>query len=294
MKPEQMLTGDSDALAKLRREIQKTAVRRDNILIEGERGSGRSTVARLVHALSSPRADLVQILPHGASDEAVAETLAKMCNGATLLVPDAADLPYVQQAMIAGALHGAAGKRTPRAILTVAGDLDDATESKALHPVLAALAVRFHRITVPPLSKRVSDIPLLAEEFVKAAAAAANSEPKVIKPATEDFLKRRTWKGNIRELKAVVERAAMESEGAELELPTELIDEASQLRGILSNIADRTRFSFDKSLSNLEKTLIERALREVSANQSHAAEILNLSEANLRYRMKKFRIRGGF
>ena len=59
------------------------------------------------------------------------------------------------------------------------------------------------------------------------------------------------------------------------------------------NIGDRRRFSFDKSLSNLEKTLIERALREVSANQSHAAEILNLSEANLRYRMKKFKIRSG-
>jgi len=43
---------------------------------------------------------------------------------------------------------------------------------------------------------------------------------------------------------------------------------------------------------NLEKTLLERTLAEVSLNQSRAAEILNLSEANLRYRMKKFKIRG--
>jgi DNA-binding NtrC family response regulator len=294
MKPEQMLTGDSDAIVKLRKEIQRAATRRENILIEGERGSGRTTVARLVHALSAPRGDLIQILPQGASDDTIAETLALTCNGATLLVSDAADLPYVHQAMITGVIRGGAGKRGPRVILTVAGDFDDASKCKALHPGLAAIAARFHRISVPPLSRRVPDIPLLADAFVKAAAAAANAAPKVIKPATDDFLKRRTWKGNVRELKAVVERAAMESSGEELELPTELVDETSQLRGILSNIAERTRFSFDKSLSNLEKTLIERALREVSANQSHAAEILNLSEANLRYRMKKFKIRGGF
>jgi DNA-binding NtrC family response regulator len=195
--------------------------------------------------------------------------------------------------MIAAAVHGGGAKRGPRVIVTIAGEFEEAVDSKRLHPDLAAITGKYHRLCVPPLSKRVADIPLLADAFVKGAAAAANRPPKAIKPATEDFLKRRTWKGNVRELKAVVERATMESEGDELDLPTELIDETAQLRGIISNIADRRRFSFDKSLSNLEKTLIERTLREVSANQSHAAEILNLSEANLRYRMKKFKIRGG-
>jgi DNA-binding NtrC family response regulator len=293
MKPEQMLTGDSESVTRLRKEIQKAAARRDNVVIEGERGSGRTTVARILHALSSPRGELIEIVPQGASDDTIGEALAKTGNGATLLVADAAELPYLHQAMIAAALHVGAGKRGPRVILTIAGEFGAAADSKRLHPELAALAAKFHRMCVPPLSKRITDIPALSDAFVKAAAAAANTPPKSIGPATEDFLKRRTWKGNVRELKAVVERAAMESEGEELDLPTELVEETAQLRGIIANIAERRRFSFDKSLSNLEKTLIERALREVSANQSHAAEILNLSEANLRYRMKKFKIRGG-
>lgn len=293
MKPEQMLVGDSDAVVKLRREVQKVGARKDNVLIEGERGSGRTTVARILHGLSAARGELVELVPLGASDQSTGDALTRAGTGATLLVCDVCEFPYLHQAMTAAFIRAAVAKRGPRIIVTVTGDFEEAAGSGRIHPELAAAAAKFARIAVPPLSRRVPDIPLLAAAFVQAAAAATGGKPRVIRPATEDFLKRRTWKGNVRELKAVIERAAMESGGEELELPTDLVDEAAQLRGIISNIGDRRRFSFDKSLSNLEKTLIERALREVSANQSHAAEILNLSEANLRYRMKKFRIRTG-
>ncbi len=105
-----------------------------------------------------------------------------------------------------------------------------------------------------------------------------------------DFLVRREWKENVRELKSVVERAVFSSSSDYLELPESLIDEYAQLEGIISNIKAKQAFSFDKSLYNLEKRLIERVLDSVGNNQSKTASILKLSEANLRYRLKKFHI----
>ncbi|HLF13401.1 MAG TPA: helix-turn-helix domain-containing protein [Bacteroidota bacterium] len=292
MKPEQLLVGESDVIVKLRKDLPKFALRKDNLLIEGERGTGKTTVARILLMLSPPRGEMVEINPHGAGDIAVGKALGRIGEAALLLIPDIGEFSFLHQSMIASSIRPQAGKRGPRVIATVTGGLDELVESKKMLRDLAAMVDQFSHVGIPPLSRRVNDIPLLADAFARNAAAAANRAPVVIETGTADFLRRRTWKGNVRELKFVVERAVMESAGGVLELPTDLVDEATQLRGILSNIGDGKRFSFDKSLLNLEKTLLERTLAEVSLNQSRAAEILNLSEANLRYRMKKFKIRG--
>ena len=106
-----------------------------------------------------------------------------------------------------------------------------------------------------------------------------------------DFLSRRSWTDNIRELKSVIEQAVFTSHDGPVELPTYLVDEYSQLDGMIAKIKEKKSFLFDESLSNLEKTLIERALEIAGFNQTKAAELLNLSEANLRYRLRKFHIK---
>lgn len=202
------------------------------------------------------------------------------------------ELSFLHQSLLSTLITGRQGKKSPRVIVTVGGEMEDLVESRKLLKDLAVVVERYYQIEVPPLSRRTGDIPLLIDAFMRNACLGTNMNLKTIDINVLDFLTRRTWKANVRELKAVVERAVMESRGEEIELPSELVDETTQLVGILSNIGDKKRFSFDKSLSNLEKTLIERTLSLVSFNQSHAADILNLSEANLRYRIKKFKIKG--
>jgi DNA-binding NtrC family response regulator len=98
------------------------------------------------------------------------------------------------------------------------------------------------------------------------------------------------WKQNILELKNVVEKSVLTSEGEDIELPENLVNEYVQLEGMISNITEKKAFSFDKSLSNLEKVLIEKTLATVGYNQEKAAKILNISSPNFRYRLRKFKI----
>ncbi len=291
MKSEELLIGESDAIIRLRKDLPKYAARKDNILIEGEPGSGKCTVARMLHGLSSARGDMLEIGPHGADDATLGAALGKGGGCSTLLIQDVGEYSFLHQSMIASFIRAQASKRGPRVIVTVADAPGELAASNSMLGELATMLGKFIRVAIPPLSKRVNDIPLLAQSFMRNAASVTGHGPKTMENGILDFLRRRTWKGNVQELKSVVEKAVLESEGAALELPAELVDEAAQLRGILSSIGEKKRFSFDKALSNLERTLIERTLAGVSGNQSHAAEILNLSEANLRYRMKKFKIR---
>lgn len=292
MKLEQLLLGESDAIVRLRKELPRIAGRKDNLLITGEAGTGKTTIARLIHHLSGARNPMVEINPSGLTDQVFRDAVESLRDSSILFVPNAQELSFLHQAMLAAALGSRGARKSPRAMVTLGAPVDDLLADKRLLKELAEILGDYQVIEVPPLSRRTGDIPLLIDAFMRNACIGTNMNLKTIDINILDFLTRRTWKGNVKELKAVVERAVMESRGEEIELPSELVDEATQLEGILSNIGDKKRFAFDKALSNLEKTLIERTLALVSFNQSHAADILNLSEANLRYRMKKFKIKG--
>jgi DNA-binding NtrC family response regulator len=288
----QILIGESAVISKLRKDLPKIAGRKDNLIILGERGTGKMTIAGIIQKLASADGATLRINPHGLNDFAFRESLEKIPSREIVILPDIEEFSFLQQSLLAAALRDLPGRRTPRVIATAGTPIARLAEHNKIHSDLAEELKDYSEITVPPLSSRTEDIPLLVDSFIRNACAGTKMSLKTIDINVLDFLTRRTWKGNIVELKSVVEKAVLESRGEQIDLPSELVNESAQLDGILSNIRDKKRFSFDKALSNLEKTLIERALQLVSYNQSRAADILNLSEANLRYRMKKFRIKG--
>ena len=101
-------------------------------------------------------------------------------------------------------------------------------------------------------------------------------------------LEKSSWPGNIRELAKVVGKGALVSKGNELELPDDYLNEHQHLQDAIENITAGKAFEMDKSLWLIEKLLIERLLGVTQNNQSHAAAAIGLSEANFRYRLKKF------
>lgn len=124
-------------------------------------------------------------------------------------------------------------------------------------------------IVLPPLRQRREDIPLLAEHFLKLVCIREGlGERKLLKTALEG-LKRRDWPGNIRELRHVIERAAILSDsfyikGEHLGVPTS---------------------GSRKSLDELQEAEIQRVLEECSGNVSKAAKILGVGRATLYRRL---------
>ena len=208
----------------------------------------------------------------------------------TLIIQRIEEFSFLEQTLVNKFILQGKRDQSPRVIVTATKEMERLYKDGKILDTLYETLLKFERAEIPGLNRRTEDIPLLVDFFVKNACRGLAVKPKVLDINTLDFLIRREWKENIRELKYVMEQAATSSQEDVLELPRHIVDEFAQLEGMIVNIREKKSFSFDKSLSNLEKTLIEKALDVVGNNQRKAAAVLDVSESNLRYRLKKFKI----
>ena len=287
MNLESSLIGKSSLIKKLRKEIPRLA-KFNHILLIGEKGAGKSLIARLIHEASKSKRSILNSLTP--SEENIKETFEKSNTDTTIFIQEIEGFSFLNQGIIAHVIDSLSKKLSPKIIITAKKNIQQLKKEGTLLDSLYDTLNTFDEAEIPPLSERTEDIPLLVEHFMNNACERIGTELKVIDINALDFLVRREWKENILELKSVIEKSVLTSENETIELPKYLVDEYVQLSGIMSNIEKKKAFSFDKSLSNLEKTLIEKTLEAVSHNQTKAAEILNITDANLRYRLRKFKI----
>ncbi len=289
MKLESVLIGKSSAVKKLRKEIPEFSTL-ERILIAGERGTGKSLLARLIHESSKAKTKLTTITQATSSESTIKEIFTKAAGNDTILIQGVEEFSFLNQGIIVNWLNNLSRKSSPQVIITTHRDIGEAKKEGVFLKELGDIVKTFHTIAVPPLTERPEDIPQLVEFFTKKACETVGTPLKVIDVNTIDFLVRHEWKGNILELKSVIERAIFTSQGNTIELPRYLVDEHAQVDGIVASIKDKKAFLFDESLSNLEKTFIEKTLDAVGYHQAKAAEILNITPQNLRYRLRKFKI----
>ena len=283
--------GKSNAVKKLQKEFLRLTKLQKNILIHGDKGAGKTTAASLLHAWSKRDGKIVVLSSAASTEEEVKAFFDRDAkNIATIVFEDIQDFSFLYQAKFARFLQNLPGKPFVQIIVTASKSLDQLRNDRKLLDDLYAKVKHFEEIEIPSLRERREDIPMLVEHFIKAACESMNMELKAIDVNSLDFLVRREWAGNVGELKSIVESTVLTSHDGTLALPESLINEQLQLESMVKNIRQKRVFSFDSSLSNLEKTLIEKTLDAVDYNQTRAAEILNLSEANLRYRLRKFHI----
>ena len=137
-------------------------------------------------------------------------------------------------------------------------------------------------ITLPSLRDRKSDIPLLANHFLKVFAEKTNPNVKSISKDFLDALKKHEWKGNIRELKNIIERSLIVTDGTELsfdDLPLEFS---------MNDSKSNTLSAFD--LASVEKLHIQRVLNHTKHNKSETARLLNIGISTLYRKMEEYGI----
>jgi DNA-binding NtrC family response regulator len=158
----------------------------------------------------------------------------------------------------------------------------------------------YHRLMVfpialPPLRARGDDILLLAEHFLAGFGARFGKRFAALSPAVGEVLRRYPFPGNVRELKNVIERAAIVTSGPELtlaSLPPRLLDQTPAIEmsrvtadGGVLNLAFRPGAD---TLESLERRLLEEALRAAGGKKQRAAELLGISRFALMRRVEKY------
>jgi DNA-binding NtrC family response regulator len=141
-------------------------------------------------------------------------------------------------------------------------------------------------VEIPPLRERVKDIPLLAEYFMKVFADKLNKQVSGMSREFLQVLERQPWKGNIRELKNVIERAVILSDAAELGIDTLPVIWAMESPGLQALQA------FD--LASMERRHIQRVLDYTGGNKVAAAKLLNIGLTTVYRKMEEYGLNGTY
>ncbi len=288
------MIGVSPAFQRMRNAARMVAATDVGVLLRGEPGSGRATLAREIHALS-PRAPAPFVSFHcaGAPDGALvtcvgAATTGVARPGATLYLDEVGELTGADQArllhLIAAADQRAAAD-APRVIAASALDLRTAAADGRFRRDLY-LRLCVVPLEVPPLRERVLDIPLLTAHFLSIAATRHGLNPCRLNAAAERLLRRHGWPGNLRELANLCERLVILFPGRQVvpdDLPRELVSGEPPAPAV----ADFQLPPQGIDLNLLEAELIRQALALASGNKSRAARLLGLTRDTLLYRLQK-------
>ena len=317
------LVGRSEAMQRALREIERFASLGEApaVLLTGETGTGKSLVARALHARSRRgRGPFIEVdctsLPPGLVEtelfgyEKGSFTDAKeskiglieAAEGGTAFLDEVGDLALPLQ----GKLLRAIEERTVRRVGSVRDRKVDAwivgATNKDLAAMLAAGSFRkdlYYRLAVvtihlPPLRERAEDIGPLAECFLERSATKYGKRASRLSGAALASLKEYDWPGNARELRHVIERAVLGSSTAATELDDGslgTLPRSKAARPVGEPLAASGRFPPEGiRLAEWERAMIERALMEAHGNQTNAARLLGVSRDTLRYRMAKFKI----
>ncbi|MCZ6574279.1 MAG: sigma-54-dependent transcriptional regulator [Planctomycetota bacterium] len=308
------IVGESDAMREVLDLVRRIAPSDEDVLIEGETGTGKERVAKLVHDLS-PRKDgsfvvlscsafpstLLEdeIFGHerGAFTDARSQKLGRFerANDGTLFLDDIDDVPVETQVKLLRilqerSLERLGGEKTlsidVRVIAASKMDLRLAVEDGDFREDL------FHRINVipvrlPPLRERRSDIPLLVKHFVTLY---GHGREYVIEEATQRALLAYDWPGNVRELENSVRRAiAMAGEATTLALEHLLVG-APRVRRTGPGDDGAVDRTLREIVRESEARHIRSVLKHTGFHRANAAKILGISRKNLWEKMREYSI----
>ena len=304
------LIGQSSAMQELYRLIARAIVSSAPILIYGEPGSGKSTVAKGLHNLSSrSAAPYIVVDPTIAEDQDELDRAIYLAKDGTLVVDGVGDLSTSAQLKLLNTL-GEPESLSTRLICVanqrICADRDDGKFRQDLFFRISSL-----QLEVPALRDRVEDIPFLAAHFISEI---GNSEPYEFNQDCLNALRAFDWPGNVRQLKNVVRQVIFEAAGSVLTIAAL---ESVLNRGVTSldtgmgsrgkTLGDAVQFHvqryfdfhgaelpppgvYHRILKEIEIPLLEIALYSSAGNQAKCADMLGLNRNTLRKKINEFDI----
>lgn len=303
-KPVDDMVADSREMQEILRVVARVAPTDVNVLIRGENGTGKELIAQALHRQSARAHKMLVTVDLGAVPENLFESeLFGHMQGAftdavssragrfqaahegTLFLDEIGNLPMSLQTKLLRVLESREvvplGSDQPVSIdvRMIAATNQPLEQMVANGQFREDLLYRLNTIEIelPPLRKRLDDLPALVRHFVKRFARKYRQSEKSLSEMALTALRAHDWPGNIRELSHTVERAMILSESDTLEAGDFAIKQASG--------------SSSPSTLNLEQNerrLISEALKRSEGNISHAAEALGITRAALYRRIEKF------
>ncbi len=322
------IIGEAPAMQEVFRAIGRLSQSNITVLINGESGTGKELVARALHTHSPRRnkpfialnmaaipKDLVEseLFGHekGAFTGASGHRTGRFeqANGGTLFLDEIGDMPAETQTRLLRVLADGefyrVGGHTPvkgdvRIIAATHQNLEKLVETNRFREDL------FHRLNVirihiPRLEDRREDIPKLARHFFSSAAKELNVEPKILLPATENYLCSLSWPGNVRQLENTCRWITVMASGREIhvdDLPPELLDPqesqtpAGDWETSLRNWADQALARGQQDIladavPAFERALIQTALKHTAGRKRDAANLLGWGRNTLTRKLKE-------
>jgi UDP-3-O-acyl N-acetylglucosamine deacetylase len=304
------LIGVSRPLQELRSQIEAAARHEAPLLIVGEAGSGKEFAARLIHQQQYPHGPFVRLYCAAVSDDELeqvfdgGDSLSALLRGLddTGLSGDIeAGTLYLNglERLSAPALHtftrlmGSPGPQARRGGALLRMRLVTATlPSIGQEAGVGALPAELQRVfstaslATIPLRDRVEDIPLLVEYFLRRSARKYGSIPKEVHPEALQALMGYGWPGNVKELKATLERIVLTTPkgiiGME-NLPRHCIDKVVSPSGLASH---QEYASLKEARRAWERQYLVEQLRKHRWSAAHAAQALRMNERSLQRRLQ--------
>jgi transcriptional regulator with PAS, ATPase and Fis domain len=303
------MIGQSSPMRRIMSRIERIAPSDVPVLISGESGTGKEGTARLIHKLSRRKdgpflpincsampAALIESMLFGHEKGAFTGAdrrqagLFESANDGTLLLDEFTEMPCETQAKLLRVLED--GK-----VLPVGGTKEVATNvrilaasNRQIEREVRARRLRedlFHRLNIcpihlPPLRERIDDLPLLIDEFIRETNENLGRQISGVNDECLTAMARYRWPGNIRELRHVIEGAALLSDSATLtvtDLPPHIGVVAGPDSSFVVQVGDRVDDVVDE--------LVWRTVESVG-NKTRAAKVLGIGRRTVYKRLERY------
>lgn len=312
--------GKSPKILKFIRDLKKIAANDNDILIKGERGTGRQLVARTLHNLSQRKDGpfIIVDLSVGSYEKQISllfkddkKTLnpdenifEKAINGSIFFL-EIADMCHELQSKLIKLLQDSmscnSNEKSVRIICSTGKDLEEYVEkgnfNKELYEILNSSVLR-----IPPLRERKEDLIVISKYFLDEACEKFETGTKEFSKDAKDYISKYNWPGNFRELESTIKKAVILSSAPVISKKDLIVDSINSFsikefleEKLKKYLMEMTKLEncnlYETVMKEVEKSLITIVLKETKGNQLKTSKTLGINRNTLRSKIKEYRIK---